>query len=521
MQMKPLRFLTFSFICFLPFLSQSQKYSLKEAEDVWDDYLHEQFFLPRTGQTLLFNYASPHGGFSYNRKTDNTTVIAYDTKMRKKYTVEVKELAGKKYETSIANNNSLFIFYTDKDGTVYKTEFDPSNGSTTGTQKVFSYKADRQEFFKGVSPDSSHYFVSCKSSTGKSGSEDYTGVVMDRQMNTVAKFSTSSNAERRDIVATDQLVSNNGTMFILSTVEVKSERGSYYPFEQQIKQITADGNTTTSVLSNLPEGLFDNVSWSVDGNNIVFNGLLSKTKKGNYTSVVSGKFDVAAKKVTNVKEAELAQVSYIQTSTHSLVKDIVKEGIPTDVSLVSHFYNSDKSSYILLEENNSRNHSMGQYYATGGALGSTSQFGATNYFNDNVYVIKLSPPGEVVWLKVVAKKQIQSEREVYSSVAVMKDSKNGLHFFFNDHTKNTDAEPNKKVSTVHLNPKMNNTSLACAYITADGKMTKTILQNNEDAEHFFSPEGFSLVGNNKMLYTSYKARNMGKSTFRLGSLDVK
>ena len=508
-------------ICLFPYFSQSQKYSLKEADDVWDDYLHEQFYIPTSGQYLLVNYASPHGGFNYNRNTDITTVVSYDSKMKKKYTVEVKELAGKKYQTSLSTASSLFMFYRDKDGTVYKSQLDPKDGSASLGEKVFSFSGERSKFIKGVSPDSSHYFILVENSTGKSGNEDYTGVVMDKQMNVIRKFSTSSNEERKNIMNRDELVTNDGTLLIINSVKTSAEKGSFHPVEQQIKRIGTDGNTTTSVLSGLPDGLFDNIMWTIEENNLAFVGLLAKTKKSDYTSVISGKFDLTQKKVNNIKETELNQVSYIQNSTHSLVKDILKEGIPTDVELIHDYLNSDHSKYLILEQNNSRTTSMGQYYAAGGAAGPMSQFGGTNYFNNNVYVIKLSAKGEVMWLKVVAKKQIQSETEVCSSIAVLKDSKNGLHLLYNDDTKNTDAEPNKKVSTATLDPKMKNTSLACSYITNEGTMTKTLLQNNEDVEHFFSPENFVAANANKILYTSYRVRNMGKSTFRLGVLDLK
>jgi hypothetical protein len=518
--MKSIRFLTFSFICFLPYFSHSQKYSLKEAEDVWDDYLHQQFFLPATGQSLLFNYASPHSGFSYNRKTDNTTATAYDSKMRKKYSVDVKELSGKKYQTSISNGSGLFVFYSDKEGTVFKCQLDPSNGTTASTQQVFSFQGDKTEFFTGVSADSSHYFVLCKSSMGTSASQDYTGAVLDKQMNVVRKFSTTSNDERWSIIANSYLLGNDGTLFITSTVNVKTEKGSYYPLEQQVKQITTDGNTSTSIVTGVPEGRFSNVSWALDGNNITFNGLLAKSKKSDFTSIVWGKFDVTGKKVTNVKEIQLSQVFYLQNSTNSLVKDIVTDGIPADVALIGSFINSDKSTYIIVEQTNRQDHSLGHYYAAGGAFGTASQFGGTNHFNNNVYIVKLTPAGEVAWLKVVAKKQVQSETEVCSSVAVIKDGKDGLHVFFNDNSRNTDAEPNKKVSMATLDPNMKNTSLACSYITSEGNMTKTILQNNDDADHFFSPENYLPVGDNKILYTSYRVRSMGKSTFRLGSLNI-
>jgi hypothetical protein len=409
-------------------------------------------------------------------------------------------------------------------GAVYKHDLNVTNGILTGgKEKLFSFLGERYSFEKGVSPDSNQYFLVCEYHNSKDKNESYAGVIMDKQMNVVSKFSFTMAEERDDVLSTEYKLLDNGVLLLISALKQKSPKGTYTPVQYNIRQIEKEGKSQTSVLSGVPEGLFDNIIWKTVSNQLSFTGFLSKGKKADFTSMITGVFDLEQKKTSVVKETELNKIPFLQNATEPYLKEIAKGGIPTLTKVVTSFRNADQSSYLVLEENSSKFHdNYGSYMAAGGAFGTQSRFSSgTNYNSGNVFIIKLTQSNDIEWIKLIGKNQVQPLSDAYTSVAYIKDAKEGIHFFFNDQSGNEQAEPQKNNRMAILQSKLNNTSLASVYITKDGKVSKQFIQNNESTDHFFSPRDFSLAGSNQIIYTAYRYRNLGRSSYRIGAIMIK
>ncbi len=92
-----------------------------------------------------------------------------------------------------------------------------------------------------------------------------------------------------------------------------------------------------------------------------------------------------------------------------------------------------------------------EYYRTTSDIrnfrGSTYRGGITDYYNEDIVVLSISPNGKLQWTTVLPKKQFSQDDEgVYSSFFIF-ETPSKLHFVFNDEIKN-----NNTVSEYVINP---------------------------------------------------------------------
>ena len=154
-------------------------------------------------------------------------------------------------------------------------------------------------------------------------------------MNVLDKFSFTAMEEREDVLSSEYLLNNSGTLVLVKSLKQKTGKGNYAPLAYVVQQVGSNGKTSTSSLAGLPDGLFDHVAWRLMENELQFAGLLSKQKKSDFTSIITGEFNLAERKLTNIKETEFAKVDFLQSSSDKFITDIAKAGIPTELSLIS------------------------------------------------------------------------------------------------------------------------------------------------------------------------------------------
>ena len=417
------------------------------------------------------------------------------------------------------------MFSVDGQGDVHKSELNLLDGnSIESADKIFSFSGEHFSFKKGSSPDSSRYFLLCESHDTKDKNNSYAGVIMDKGMNVLNKFSFTAYEERDDVLSTEYLLSNSGTLVLIRSVKQKTNKKDFTPITYVAQQVGSNGKTSTYSLTGLPDGLLDHVAWQLKENDLYFAGLLAKKKKSDFTSIINGEFNLAERKLSNIKETEFAKVDYLQTSSDKYINDVAKSGIPAEVSLLSTFYNKDGSSYLLYEVNNTRDFdAYGPYLAAGGAFGTRSQFGSrTDYTTGNIFVAKLTATKQLEWLRIIGKNQIEPASNKYVGPVYLKDSEDRIHLIFHDDVQNTQAEPQKKMNRAELEkPFRRAISMASVQIDKSGNLKKQFIYDNQSTDYFLSPRDFVTKQNNQFIYTSYRYRNAGKSSYRLGTIMIK
>ena len=501
-----------------PYFSSGQKYVVKQSDAVLDDYLHEIFPVP--SGYLVVNYASPHGAFSYKRK-EKGFVNGYNASLKQTFTTPFS-LEGKDYTAGFSVDGKIYIFAMGEDRNIYRMTLDAAKGSAIGaTEKMFSVPGENTKTFKGCSADSSLYYLLFRDHEKGEKTESLHGVVMDRQMNTITRLSATFEEQPDEIGKLECVLANDGTLSVVTPSKNKTSKGEYMPLKYSIKQFDKAGKPTTTLLYNLPEGLLTNTSWEANAAGLSFTGLLSPGKKAGYTSIVSGTFDNKQRKLVDIKKLEIAQTSFALQTAEPYMKEITKEGIPKEAVLSADFTFEDQSRVLILEIREDEFHDhYGSYLASGGAWGPQSRFSShMNYETGNVYVVKLNAHNEMQWLKCVRKKQIEPSVRNYTGIVALKDDKERVHIIFHDNRLNKEVLPRNPASTILEGGDLNGINIAAITVDKEGTIKKEFIAEDRGLEHFFSPNR-SVVSNNKVVYSAYRQRNGGKSTYTLGSVVI-
>ncbi len=489
------------------FCANAQKYKFAESETVVKDYLHE-FFQVGPDKYIDVNYASPHGAFSLNRDDRNTIITAYDKTLKQVYSSPVAAFKGLRYVAGISSNSQLYLFFTDDHNNVSKFQLNDGNGTAQQLDKLFTVPGKFQFFESGYSSDSSYCYLVC-SNRNNTSENAFDGVIMDKQMKVITRFSVAANQSPKDISNIQYMLSNDGLFYIIAAVKGNTTKEVYAPLQYNIMRFDKDGKPATMTLPDVPPGLLDNMAWQTTSNGLFFTGMLSRTEKAGFTTIVSGLFDVQQKKVINMKAAEISG-------------QISKTGIPVSFRLVASYILSDKSMYFVIEaSSHSTYDNFSAWTARGGSGGTMSQYaGGTNYWSGLAYVIKLSPGKEIEWIQSVVKSQLEPSAIRYTGMITLKDNYDGIQLFFHDMRKNEQVEDNNKLKGVILQGRMKDIYLAAVHINKEGKTSKQFLLDNGDTDYHLSTVNYISTGNNKIIYTAYRYRNAGASSYKIATITI-
>jgi hypothetical protein len=489
--------LIISFFYLLPSVSQAQNYTVKEATVLNKDFLHD-FLRIGEDRYLLLNYAGPHGFFSEKRDDKTTVAVVYDKGLRQLSTVPVKDLGGKTYHGAIELHQHIQVFFSDDRHSVYKQGFDGVKCSLSdGAEELFTIPFEYQSFYKGFSADSSYSFFICKSYEKKGKDAAYNGVVMDRQFNVLTKFSFILNGVREYIAGTQYVVSPEGLLFAITAVRVKPTKSDFRPLQYIITEVSSEGKSASTMVEGLPEGLLAGVRWMPNEKGLSFVGLLAKTKKSGFTSVITGEFSSWQKKITGVKEL----------AGENLLKGAGKDGIPADAALVGTYAMEGHAAMLILEPSQTYISSRGNFVYSDTRAG-------------NLYVVKMDMERGVDWVKVIPNNQAEPSDPVFTGAIFMPDGKDGLYAFFHDNNRNENIEGGAKAAMALLGGGWRNLSLAAVHINGDGSFTKKYIVDDYSADHLLAPTQPFAVYHNEILYTSYDLKPAGTSNFRVGIIRV-
>jgi len=503
---KYLSFIAILLSILFPIASFAQNFAIKESTTEYADFLHD-FIYVNPSRYVCINYSGPHGAFSMKRDDKTTIVSGYDAALKEIYSLPVKELGGKKYEGAVSFHNQVSLFFSDN-AKLYKCAVDVNKGTLINPPiEIGPATAGAGNFMKGFSADSTRCYAICRSHESKSKDELYSGVVMDSQSNVLTRFSFTAEGLREYVANRTCVLSAEGALHIIQAIRVKAPKDDYRPLQYVVTDVGVDGISTTTLLSGLPEGLFADVTWRDNGNALSFSGLLAKTKKIGFQSVLSGEYRIADKKLTNLAEKEYSNSPALQNNNEKYVKEIQREGIPQEASLASTYSDADGSTLLILEKT--------QFIET-----FSNGFNYTDVRSGDLYVLRVKANHELDWIKAIPKNQLEPMAYTFTGILSMPDQHGGIFLFFQDNQRNENIEPGGKATQTTLQGGWRNISLAEIHIDKDGGMTKKFIFDNSAVDFHLAPQQPFLVHNKVLIFTSYNQKTLGRSNFRVGTIEV-
>lgn len=494
------------YLLLVPFSGTAQNYTIKESATIVPDFLHE-FFQIGPDQYLAMNFSAPHGAFSAKRDDWNTIATLYDKNLRQESSGPVKELAGKKYEATFEFSHRIQLFYSDAQRVLYSCEFDGAKRALVGTpEELFTIPNEYASFIKGFSADSAYSYLLCKSFEKKGKDEAYNGVVLDRQMHMVTKFSFALEGLREYIASTACVLSNQGLLHVITAVRVKSSKSDFRPLQYIISEVNNEGKSVSTQLDNLPEGLLAGMIWSAGENGLTYTGLCAKTKKIGFTSIVTGQYHSWSKKVSDIVETEFNKTAFFQNASAKYLKEIAKDGIPPEANLAGTYVLSDQSIMLIFEKSE--------------IIYTSGEFSYSDTRTGNLYIVKLNPKKELDWVEVIGKNQQEPSNPVFTGFISMPDGKDGLYIFYHDDARNEKLESGDKAANALLGGDWRHLSLAAIHIGKDGSFSKKFIVDDYRADLLLAPARPFTAYANEVIYTSYNLKNVGRSTYRIGKIKI-
>jgi hypothetical protein len=509
--------LPFLFIGVLVLPAQAQQYTRQEAEVIMGGPLHD--IIPCPG--------GDHLVITYPLVEDNDINIAltrFAPQLSMRYNNPLKELLHFHYRGALYSDNRLFLFCNDKQGAVSRYEVDDKTGQVTGRPLALYSLVGKEEeasFYTGSSHDRNFHYCLVKNIGRKESGVTVQGVVLDKKMDLVAHFSFTTPEDKENYKNLEVVLSDKGILSMVYGVSAKTKRSEYIPNKYTLVQVDEKGRTTATPLSGLPVGEISDLSWSMQGDQIIFTGLLSPNGKG-FTAIVCGHFDPVSKKITDVRQTE---INTLTSNSPGFNKVTGGHGVDPLAKISQSLLLPDGSRIIVLEELYSGYEQEGYY---GGVYTPVHINSTGKYFRYNAYVLKVDHQNTPLWLDVVSKSQIEVDMTLRIGIASVADDKGNLHLFFYDSQKDTepDAASVKEVSTTRRDYESN--YMACVSFTPEGKMKKQFLGKCADYEFQPQPENsLSGVGNELYFMAVKDARGftgahiLHHADFHFGAISIK
>ncbi|SEW37398.1 hypothetical protein SAMN05428988_4657 [Chitinophaga sp. YR573] len=480
--------------------SSAQKYTFVESPAEVKDYLHK-FFTTASGKYVDVQYAAPHGAFKADRDEKSAIVAVYDHQLKQLFSKSLSVTEGKTYEDGYSLGNKIVLLFSEKGKAVSAYELNPEDGTAKLASALFSGEDEYTNMQAGLSPDSALSYVICRY-YHKKEPNTYTGVILDKQLHIVSKISASDEDKGNDIGNVQFALSNEGVFNIITAVSGSDSKKDYNPFNYTVQQINTNGKKTTGHLTGVPKGLFSDISFQAAKNELSFTGFITSEKNGRVTDVVAGVYDGVQKKITQSKKSSF------------------EDEIGNTATFMAYHKLKDNSTIIIMQEGHTNSNTTTSYNPNGGFQSGYSRTSITIVSGD-LYVIKLNSNNELAWMKTVHKNQWEGQRYIYTGTVSLVDKDDNLHLFFQDCLKNTDLEDPKPPRAILPGDKKH--GLAIMLITKDGKMTKKFVDSFDKSQYSDCP--FSTVdaiteGRNRVIYTSYDYKNIGRSRYHLATVTV-
>ncbi|PUZ27209.1 hypothetical protein DCM91_08310 [Chitinophaga costaii] len=398
--------------------------------------------------------------------------------------------------------DKLILFFSNRENAVQVYELNVEDGTASLVADLVKPTAEDASLTVGPSSDTSHFYVVYKT-THKNEPSSYEGFIIDKQFKIVTKFVASNEEPDKNIDQIKFIVSDDGIFNIIAAVKGSDTKKDFNPFNYTIIQVNASGKVSTGHLTGIPGGLFKNIAWYAVKNDVQFKGFYEMEKSPDFTTVISGVYDGLQRKVTQIKKTELAQK------------------VSVTASLLHYYTLKDNSTVIMLEPSGGTHI---DYVPKPNPIGSSfsMQREPATVGVGNLYMIKITANNEIAWVKTIYKNQLEMNFHAFTGSAILPDNNDGFYIFYQDCLKNTDVDDTTPRRVVLPGGKRD--GLAVVHISADGKMTKKFQEPSFNHKRYsgvpFSPVFIATEGGNRLIYVSFKHKNMDRSLYHLSAVTV-
>ncbi len=345
---------------------------------------------------------------------------------------------------------------------------------------------------------------------------EYYVKVVDNNLNDLwsKKVRTSKSQEQVDILSS--VMGNDGAHYMLvkeyesrNAKESKKSKGKkrkVAAYDIKIYRL-ADGNDKPEILKLDLGGKFARGASLKVGENgdITCIGMFSNLKRGNINGVYYLKMNSSGEPITsNMKPFSTKELGYLGDRNRDKDKDGT-EGIEGRFSFGEQILFEDGSAVLTAEEN----------YVTS----YTDSRGNTRitYHSRDIVVISMDADGKINTLKVIPKKQ-KTGIQAFNSHAAMPVEGKGVFFFYNDDEDNMgkplSAKP-KRISSFR------DCVTASTMFGMDGKLTRKSLVDAKEVKALLLPNACKQINPNTMFFVAMKPKLLGKSNFRMGTIEIK
>lgn len=476
----------------------SQRYNYSTADEGYSNLDHDVYY---NGNTILdVNYTS----FGKQKNLQATTC---NNDLKNIKTSDISGIGKNTYRFSFFNREKLYFFCSDKDESLYKYEINSKDFSAIGSpEKIFSFENDVTEYATAYSQDSSFFSIICRHHNKKDENEIFSGLVMDKAMATVTKFSFTGKEPLDNFVNIQYIVSRNGLLDIICQLQEKARKKKdadlpYYNITRILKNGTSESGQVMGIIN----GGLQSINWYLNGDKLMFNGLTGDAEKRQYTSVISGGYNYADKKIEGLSTMEFSKSGYAAKSSDLSVKEIVENGLPANAFLKGANKLEDNSTLLVYDLTGDR--SSAQYSPPGMSTIYNSK--VTYSYGGESYVIKLDAENKIEWFHAIAKTQEEPGLHRFTGINYAIDSRGGIHIFFHDNTDNAEVFPKGKVRLANVG-NINKHSLAVVHINASGEIGKKFLGDDSDFDFKMLPGNSSFFQNNELIFIGFKPKAIAK-----------
>lgn len=501
--------------------SFSQKASVKWGPELEgsrrgsiSDYLGED----ETGYYLTAYLKSDLLVEKLDRNLGNPNVYTFEEK--DKETKEKYELEARRY---FAEKIWIFKSAIDKKTktkTLYAQEVNKKTMAETGpllTITEFQYEKRRDKgFFQMVaSPSDNHMMVIEGIPVEKEENEQFNVVMLDANMKPVWKKKIELPYQNTLFIRQEMKCDDQGNFYVLGKLykdKLKTTVKGEVNFVYHLLAFNDNGNSKIDYEVQLKGNYITDITMSKnDKGEIVCAGFYSKRGVNSIDGAFYLNLDPTTKavNVSNMKEFDLAFMTQYMTESQAK-RAAKKEEKGKDLELAQYdlrnlIKRSDGGAILVGEQY----YSITTTYRCGNSYCTTT----TYYYND-IIVVNISPEGKIEWASKIPKIQVSANDGGFYSSFALAVTKDKLHFIYNDHKDNLEAEKTRKLKNFQVSDR--NGIVVDATVDNNGKVSRQELLENTETEVIIRPKVCEQIDDEHLLIFGERRKTdqFGMVTFK-------
>ena len=453
-----------------------------------------------------------------DRNMGNPTNYTFEEK--DKETKEKYELEGRRFFA-----NKLWVFKSNidkhtKTNTLLAQEVNKKSLTETGplkkiTEFQFEKRRDRGDFLMIASPSEKYMMIVEVIPTDKEENEQFNVVMLDSTLKQVWRKNIQLPYLNSLFFRNNFICDDDGNFYVLGKLykdKVKAKVKGEVNFLYHLLAFNDNGNNKIDYEVKLQGNYITDITMTKnDKGEIVCAGFYSK--KG--FSSIDGAFyldlDPTTKsvKVSNIKEFDMEFMTQYMTESQAKRAqkrdDKGKDQELFQYDLRNIIKRSDGGAILVGEQFYTVTHT----YPCG-----NSYCSSTNYYYNDIIVVNINPQGKIEWATKIPKMQVSTnDGGFYSSFALAVTGEK-LHFIYNDHKDNLDAEKTKRLKNFQVSDR--NGIVVNATVDNAGKVTREQLLENTETEVIVRPKVCDQIDDSHMLIFGErkKIEQFGMVTFK-------